>query len=347
MKIDAELLKKYDVHGPRYTSYPTALQFHEQFMVKDYCAHVEQSNQYPLPIPLSIYLHIPFCSSLCYYCGCHKFITQDHHRIEEYVDYLKQEIALQAALFDRDREVVQIHFGGGTPTILQPQHLASIVDTLKHYFTVSENVEMAIEIDPRTMDDKYMAALCKMKFNRMSFGVQDFNIKVQAAIHRIQDEKATIHLIKMARASGVESISVDIIYGLPQQTLESFKETLATIKRIRPDRIALYHYAHMPDRIKSQNLIKVRELPSSDEKLNILSFSINELTDAGYIHIGIDHFALPNDALSISLKNNTLHRNFQGYSTHGDCDIVGLGVSAISRVDDSFSQNEKILKKYY
>lgn len=346
MNIDKMLLQKYGVNGPRYTSYPTALQFHSQFNETTYRQHVDKSNQYPLPKPLSLYLHIPFCHSLCYYCGCHKFITHDSGRVNQYLNSLHHEIRLQAALFDKDREVKQVHLGGGTPTFLDTKQLEQLLNTIKANFTLSSDVEMGIEIDPRTTDSNDIIALHKMGFNRMSFGVQDFDNNVQIAIHRVQDQQHTTTLLQDARRAGVKSISVDIIYGLPRQTLASFKKTVDIITRARPDRVALYHYAHMPERIKSQNLIKESDLPSSDEKLEILELSINALREAGYKHIGMDHFALPDDPLSLSLENGGLHRNFQGYSTHGDCDIIGFGASAISRVNDSYSQNEKYLKRY-
>ncbi len=346
MNFDKAMLQKYGVNGPRYTSYPTALQFHSQFGEDCYKKHADKSNQYLLPKPLSLYLHIPFCHSLCYYCGCHKFVTHDSGRVNHYLNSLHHEIRLQAKLFDKDREVRQIHFGGGTPTFLETEALQQLINTIKANFTIGSDVEMAIEIDPRTTDTQDVLDLKAMGFNRMSFGIQDFDEQVQVAINRVQDKKHSLDLLQAARAAGVESISVDIIYGLPKQSLPSFQKTLDTMSAIRPDRIALYHYAHIPERIKSQQLIMTSDLPGSDEKLDILEGSIQALSEAGYLHIGMDHFALPDDPLSLSLKEGKLHRNFQGYSTHGDCDIIGLGVSAISRINDSYSQNEKLLKRY-
>lgn len=348
MIIDKEMIIKYDVKGPRYTSYPTALQFHSLFTEDKYRWFVNDSNQHFIPKPLSLYLHIPFCKSLCYYCGCHKFITSNHDKVEKYLNSIKREIELQAKLFDKDRDLKQIHFGGGTPTYLTIGQLQELLQTIKENFTPSKHdLEIAIEVDPRTTDINDIHLMAELGINRMSFGVQDFDKEVQVAINRIQGRQQTLELLQAARQAGVKSISTDIIYGLPKQTTQSFKKTLNTIIDARPDRVALYNYAHIPDKIKSQTLIATNAIPSSNEKLELMCMSIQSLTDAGYQHIGMDHFALPEDALSISLEKGTLHRNFQGYSTHGDCDIIGIGVSAISRVNETYSQNDKELNSYH
>lgn len=346
--IDHILLSKYNISGPRYTSYPTALQFADQFSAEDYRRSAELSNQALKAKPLSLYIHIPFCESLCYYCGCHKVITQNRDKVRDYLDSLHREIQLQSKLFDSCREVKQIHLGGGTPTYLSTAEIKQLVVHIQKHFTLSvlSECEMGIEIDPRTSCESDIRQLARMGFNRMSFGIQDFDPQVQAAINRIQSKDQTLKLLATARQSGVESLSVDLIYGLPKQTVHGFADTLSTIVETRPDRIALYNYAHMPQRIKSQKLIKQDDLPSPEHKLELLCLSIETLTEAGYCHIGMDHFALPDDPLSRSLEHGGLHRNFQGYSTHGDCDIIGMGVSAISKIGDSFGQNIKSLTRY-
>lgn len=348
MKIEPTLLEKYNVNGPRYTSYPTALQFNDQFGPREYLWHIERSNQDPVPKPLSLYIHIPFCKSLCYYCGCHKFITQSQHKVVAYLDALHREIEMQSVLFDPDREVKQLHFGGGTPTYLSVDELAQLYNHLKQHFTLvaAPYCDTSIEIDPRTMTLEGISALAEIGFNRMSFGIQDFDRQVQLAINRIQDKAHTLSLLHAARAAGVASISVDLIYGLPKQTLAGFSDTLTAIIEAKPDRVALYNYAHRPQSIKSQRLIPTSSIPGINEKLRLLNLAIQKLTDAGYCYIGMDHFALPTDTLSQSLDTGFLHRNFQGYSTHGDCDIAGFGVSAISHINDSFSQNSKSLQDY-
>lgn len=348
MAIDNALFKKYNVHGPRYTSYPPATQFTKSFSREDYYWHVESSNEDPLPKPLSIYIHLPFCSALCYYCGCHKFISPKAATVTDYIVSLKREIEMQAALFNTDRKVQQIHLGGGTPTYLSIKHIQSLIDIIKNNFTLSNKhkLEFAIEIDPRTTNNEDINALANIGFNRMSFGIQDFDPDVQKSINRVQPKEDVISRLHAAKNAGIESISVDLIYGLPKQSIESFNQTLDSIITIRPERIALYNYAHMPDIIKSQRLINAKELPSTQTKVELIAMSIKKLLDAGYIHIGMDHFALPNDSLSKSLANHTLHRNFQGYSTHGDCDLIGFGVSAISHIGDCYSQNTKIISEY-
>jgi oxygen-independent coproporphyrinogen-3 oxidase len=343
-----ELLKKYDVYGPRYTSYPTALQFDEKFSLDDYLSYVERSNGDPIPKSISLYIHIPFCHSLCFYCGCNKIVTSRYEKAQEYLELLCKEIELQAALFDKDREVTQIHFGGGTPTFLRLNDIRKIITCLNKNFNLAANHkrEMGIEIDPRTTSSQDILELIDLGFNRLSFGIQDFDKPVQEAINRLQDKNDTLALIKTAHSQKIQSLSVDLIYGLPKQTLTGFRHTIRTIAAIRPDRIALYNYAHMPHLIKSQKLIDANDLPNSEEKLELFALALEELSSSGYCHIGMDHFALPEDSLYKSFKNEGMHRNFQGYSTHSDCDTLGLGVSAISKIFHAYSQNHKNLSDY-
>lgn len=344
----ASLLNKYDVYGPRYTSYPTALQFHDGFTEADYRQQAISSNELPIPKPLSIYIHVPFCKSLCYYCGCNKIITHKQQMASDYLDYLYQEIEMHAKLYEDDRLLQQIHFGGGTPTFLKPQQLREVMEVLAQNFHLGlpDTLEIGIEVDPRTVTPNEMYELTSMGFNRISIGIQDFDPDVQKAINREQSKEQVEAVISSARENKVSSISLDIIYGLPKQTQESFSRTLDEIIDIRPDRIALYNYAHMPQRIPAQRLIQTSDLPNTEQKLAIFTDSIKRLTEAGYIYIGMDHFALPTDSLAKALKNGGLQRNFQGYSTHAECDVIGVGVSAISRVNDGFSQNVTEISKY-
>ena len=344
----APLLNKYDVYGPRYTSYPTALQFNEAFSEKDYREQALASNQHLIPKPLSIYIHVPFCKSLCYYCGCNKIITHKPQMANDYLDYLYQEIEMHSKYYADDRLLQQIHFGGGTPTFLKPQQLREVMEVLAQSFHLGlpDTLEIGIEIDPRTITASEMQELTSMGFNRISIGIQDFDPDVQKAINRVQSKEQVEAVIASARNNQVNSISVDIIYGLPKQTRASFTRTLDDIIRIRPDRIALYNYAHMPQRIPAQRLIHGEDLPGTEEKLAIFTDSIKRLTEAGYIYIGMDHFALPTDSLAKALETGGLQRNFQGYSTHAECDVIGIGVSAISRVNDGYSQNVTEISKY-
>ncbi len=344
----APLLSKYDVYGPRYTSYPTALQFNELFSEEDYRRQALISNQMLLPKPLSIYVHIPFCRSLCYYCGCNKIITHKPQVADDYLDYLYQEIALHARYFADDRLVQQIHFGGGTPNFLSTSQLREVMEVIAQSFHLGlpDKLEIGIEVDPRTVGAKQIHELAQLGFNRISIGVQDYDENVQKAINRIQSREQVETVMQAAREARMQSISVDIIYGLPKQTRASFDRTLDEILRLRPDRIALYNYAHMPQKIPAQRLIASSDLPSTQEKLDIFTHSIERLTEAGYVYIGMDHFALPQDPLAIALSEGGLQRNFQGYSTHAECDVVGVGVSSISRVGDCYSQNVGELSKY-
>ncbi|WP_256832281.1 oxygen-independent coproporphyrinogen III oxidase [Pseudomonas sp. Pse1] len=343
------LVQKYDLPGPRYTSYPTAPQFHQAFAVDDYQQAAASSNRVATPKPLSLYIHIPFCKSLCYYCACNKIITQKTHRAVEYLSYLKREIAMQAALFDRSRTLTQLHLGGGTPTYLTREQLADLMDCLHQAFVMddSDNHEFSIEVDPRTIDTEQIQALRGLGFNRLSFGVQDFDPDVQAAVNRVQSEEQIYALVAAARAARFKSVSVDLIYGLPLQTQDSFAVTLDKIIALRPDRIAAYSYAHLPQMVRAQRLIRPADMPPPERKLQLLELTIRRLTEAGYVYIGMDHFALPDDELALARANGSLQRNFQGYSTHADCDLIGLGVSSIGKVGDSYSQSVKELSQYY
>ncbi|MBE7377132.1 oxygen-independent coproporphyrinogen III oxidase [Pseudomonas lopnurensis] len=347
--FDRALVEKYDRPGPRYTSYPTAPQFHQAFAVDDYTAAARASNEATPPKPLSVYIHIPFCKSLCYYCACNKIITHKTERAVEYLEYLKREIAMQAALFDRSRKLTQLHLGGGTPTYFSSEQLADLMATLHQAFNMddSDNHEFSLEVDPRTVTPQQIHTLRELGFNRLSFGVQDFDEQVQIAVNRIQTEEQTRELVEAARAARFKSISVDLIYGLPLQTVASFDTTLDKIIDIRPDRIAAYSYAHLPELVRAQKLIRPEDMPPPERKLELLELTIKRLTAAGYVYIGMDHFSLPDDELALARANGTLQRNFQGYSTHADCDLIGLGISSIGKVANSYSQNVKELSQYY
>lgn len=348
LSFDRSLVKKYDRPGPRYTSYPTAPQFNQAFALDDYLQAAALSNQAPAK-QLSVYIHIPFCKSLCYYCACNKIITQKTHRAVEYLEYLKREIAMQAHLFDHTRKLTQLHLGGGTPTYLTSEQLDELMGCLREYFNLdeSDNHEFSIEVDPRTISLERIAELRAQGFNRLSFGVQDFDEQVQAAVNRVQSEQQIYDLVSAARQARFKSVSVDLIYGLPLQTVASFDTTLSKIIALRPDRIAAYSYAHLPELVRAQRLIRREDMPPPERKLELLELTIQRLTAAGYVYIGMDHFALPDDELSLAREQGTLQRNFQGYSTHADCDLIGLGVSSISKVADSYSQSVKELSQYY
>jgi len=348
LEFSSELLTKYDSTGPRYTSYPTALQFNTDFDQSAYQQIAQKSTETNQPKPLSLYFHIPFCDTICYYCGCSKIVTRDHTRSTPYLNYLKKELILQAKHFDQ-RKVSQLHWGGGTPTFLNEEQITRLMNMTSESFILeeSDDREFSIEIDPRSVDTKKVSLLAEVGFNRLSLGVQDFDPHVQKAVNRIQSKQQTIEIIEHSRKVGFKSVSIDLIYGLPLQTVESFSNTLNSVLNVRPDRIAVYSYAHMPHLFKTQRGIHESELPNSDQKLALLSLTISKLTDAGYIYIGMDHFALPDDELSIAQRSGTLHRNFQGYSTHADCDLIGLGMTSIGKVGNSYSQNMKQLDSYY
>ncbi|MCE8035060.1 MAG: oxygen-independent coproporphyrinogen III oxidase [Halomonas sp.] len=342
------LVEKYDRPGPRYTSYPTAPQFHAAFAEDDYRAAAERSNRVASPKPLSVYVHIPFCKSLCYYCACNKIITHNTERAAEYLDWLKHEIRVQGALFDENRRMTQLHLGGGTPTYLSNAQLGELMAALDEAFHFAEPAarEFSLEVDPRTVTPSQIHELHDLGFNRLSFGVQDFDPDVQKAVNRVQSEEQVIELVAAAREAGFQSVSVDLIYGLPLQTVASFDATLAKIIALRPDRIAAYSYAHLPELFKAQRLIRPEDMPPPERKLELLELTIRRLTAAGYVYIGMDHFALPDDELTLAKENGTLQRNFQGYSTHADCDMIGLGITSIGKVGDSYSQNVKETAQY-
>ena len=338
---DQALIEKYNYSGPRYTSYPTALEFNEQFTEQDF---IFATNLYP-ERPLSLYIHIPFCHKLCYFCGCNKLITRQTHKVTKYLDVLDIEIAKQSELF-KNRTVTQMHWGGGTPTFLTDAEISRLLSSIKKHFNFAQNAELSIEIDPREISPQTIDHLANVGFNRLSMGIQDFNHEIQNLINREQDENLIRSLIIQARKNNFRSISLDLIYGLPKQTVESFTETLNKVIDISPDRLSVFNYAHLPSRFAAQRKIKDNDLPNASQKLKILQTSIEKLTLAGYQFIGMDHFAKPTDELAIAQQQNKLHRNFQGYTTKGDADLLGLGVSAISMLGDSYAQNQKDLKSY-
>lgn len=343
VKFNTELIKRYDIAGPRYTSYPTALQFMEGFDTEAYQRFTRASNNELIPKPLSLYVHLPFCKSLCYYCGCMKKVTRHEHQADQYLELLDREIELQGQLFDHDREVVQLHFGGGTPTFHNDEKLSHLMAQLGEHFSLSsdDSREFSIEVDPRTVGLKRLAKLAEMGFNRISLGVQDIDPKVQEAVNRIQDPEATLEMVDGSRNLGFNSVSIDLIYGLPLQTVESFGQTIDTVVNARPDRLAVYNYAHLPHIFRAQRMINSKDIPSPETKLELMELTIEKLTQSGYVYIGMDHFALPDDELTIAQREGGLQRNFQGYSTRRECDMVGLGVSAIGKVGDCYAQNLK------
>ena len=345
--IPDELLKRFDIPGPRYTSYPTADRFVEAFGESDYIQALEQRRAGSMALPLSLYVHIPFCESVCYYCACNKVITKHHERAAEYLRYLAREVELQVQHFGKGHNVSQLHLGGGTPTFLSDEELEDLMTMIRRNFTLVPGGEYSVEVDPRTVTDQRLQFLARLGFNRLSFGVQDFDPAVQKAVHRVQPAEQVFALVETARKIGFESVNVDLIYGLPLQTPESFARTLKQVNELRPDRIALYAYAHLPTRFKPQRRIIAIELPSPGAKLSMLSASLDALMDAGYVYVGMDHFALPTDALAVAKRQGRLHRNFQGYSTQPDCDLIALGVSAIGRIGATYSQNAKTLDEYY
>jgi oxygen-independent coproporphyrinogen-3 oxidase len=347
--FDADLIRRYDQSGPRYTSYPTAAQFHGNISVDDYRRWAQHSNEDPIPRTLSLYFHIPFCDTVCFYCACNKIVTGDHSRATPYLEHLYKEIELQGQLFDRDRIVDQLHWGGGTPTFLNADQIRDLMKVTGKHFSLRDDDagDYSIEIDPRSVDPEKLQVLRETGFNRISLGVQDLDPRVQQAVNRVQSEDKTREVTEAARELGFKSINMDLMYGLPFQTVESFNETLQKIVALNPDRIAAYNYAHLPERFKPQRRINEDDLPSAAVKLDILQNTIEYLNGAGYVYIGMDHFARPTDELAIAQEQGSLHRNFQGYSTHADCDLIGMGVTAIGRVCDNYSQNVRNLEEYY
>lgn len=349
VQFDGPLIKKLNQQGPRYTSYPTADRFSDDFRSGDYLQAVSDMRTMGARKPLSLYVHIPFCESLCYYCGCNKIITKNHGKADIYLNYLAREIEMQSSLFSGMDRVEQLHFGGGTPTFLSDAQMGNLVERLRNAFSFVNDAdgEYSIEIDPRTVDGDRIRSLRRQGFNRISLGVQDFDEEVQKAVNRIQPEAMTVDAIRAAREAGFRSISIDLIYGLPKQNVMSMARTLDKVIAADPDRISVYNYAHMPALFKSQRLIAETELPTPDAKLDMLGLCIRRLTEAGYVYIGMDHFAKPDDELAVAQRLGTLQRNFQGYSTHAEAEMVSVGVSAISAVAGTYSQNEKSLERYY
>lgn len=346
-EVDLDLIRRLDRNGPRYTSYPTADRFVEAFGPEPYQSWVTKRNIGGIQRALSIYVHLPFCSTVCFYCACNKIITRDRTKGQKYLEYLAKEIALQAPLFRDDPLVTQMHWGGGTPTFYDIAQLRDLFALLRRHFEFEAHGEYSIEIDPRTVNEDTIAGLREIGFNRLSLGVQDFDPDVQRAVNRVQSEEQTLAIIEAARRAGFLSVNVDLIYGLPKQSLISFNRTLARVTAARPDRIAMYNYAHLPTRFKPQRHIKAADLPSPETKLSLLGLAARRFIEAGYVYIGMDHFARPDDALTVAQRQGRLHRNFQGYSTHADCDLVALGVSAIGSIGPTYSQNHRALEDYY
>ncbi len=346
IEFDIELIKRYDKAGPRYTSYPTALELHDGFSENDYRWHIAKSNA--AGGPLSLYFHIPFCDTVCYYCACNKIVTKNRQHAEPYINNLCKEIAMLGALFDSTRVVNQLHWGGGTPTFLSVEQMQQLMaETRKHFLLREDDTgEYSIEVDPRETHPETIKQLRELGFNRISLGLQDFDPDVQKAVNRIQTEEQTFRVLNDARAEGFRSTNIDLIYGLPLQTVESFSKTLSTVLEAQPDRFSIFNYAHMPARFKTQRQINEADLPSAADKLAILQMVGQRLTEAGYVYIGMDHFAKPNDELAIAQREGKLYRNFQGYSTHSDCDLIGFGITSIGRVGDAYVQNVKELDAY-
>ena len=345
--FDPQLIRRFDVNGPRYTSYPTADRFVEAFNADALENWLERRTVAGYGRALSLYFHIPFCNTICYYCACNKIITKDHGRSAKYLKYLAKEIAMQAECLEGGREVVQLHLGGGTPTFLSNDEMRELIGSVRANFTLVPKGEYSIEVDPRKVDIDTVALLGELGFNRMSIGVQDFNVEVQRAVNRLQSYEETKRVLDAALQSGFESVSLDLIYGLPKQNVISFNRTLEQVLELSPDRISLYSYAHLPTLFKPQRRIDPADMPTADTKLQILQLAIRRLTDAGYVYIGMDHFAKPDDELSTAQRQGRLHRNFQGYSTYAECDLLAFGVSAISKVGPTYAQNVKTLDDYY
>jgi len=341
------LLSRFDRPGPRYTSYPTADRFVEAFDAAAFAARLASRGDQAAPPPLSVYVHVPFCDKVCFYCACNKVVTRHHERAPEYLQALRTEADMVSGLLTGPRELEQLHFGGGTPTFLSNAELEQVMAMLTERFPLAENVECSIEVDPRSTPPEKVRVLAQLGFNRMSVGVQDFDLEVQKAVNRLQSFEMTKETIDTARGAGFKSVNLDLIYGLPKQTRESFSRTLDRVLELAPERVALYHYAHLPERFKPQRRIVAAELPPSQEKTHIMLDAITRLSDAGYRYIGMDHFAKEADELARAQALGRLHRNFQGYSTRPDCDLIGLGVSSISKVGPTYSQNVRELDEYY
>lgn len=345
--FDADLIRRYDRAGPRYTSYPTAVQFHEEFTADTYREHALATNDSGRP--LSLYFHIPFCAKLCFYCACNKVVTKNRAHAIDYLKFLHREIEMQGRLFSADRKIDQLHWGGGTPTFLSHEQMTELMWVTARHFNIRDDDtgEYSIEVDPRVAEADTIAMLRGIGFNRISLGVQDLDPRVQKAVNRVQPEEQTLDIMQAARVHGFKSINTDLIYGLPFQTAGSFEKTLDRVIEFAPDRLSIFNYAHLPHLFKPQRRINEADLPSAAEKLDILQLTIERLTGAGYVYIGMDHFARPDDELALAQENGRLYRNFQGYSTHADCDLVAMGITSISSVGNSYSQNIKDLEGYY
>ncbi len=347
IKVNIDLLKKYDKPGPRYTSYPTAPYFHNGVGPEIFEKHLNNDDKTLANKDISLYFHLPFCDTLCYFCGCNMMVTRNRDKIEKYIDYLEKEMALIKSKLNPDRKVIQLHWGGGTPTHLSPRQIRRLGGLIRTYFDFKDNAEISVEIDPRELTRDHMVALKEVGFNRCSMGVQDFNPKVQKTVNRIQPEDLTRQTVAWAKELGFESLNLDLMYGLPYQTVDTFEQTIDSILDMKPDRLAVFNYAHLPQMIKHQKLIKDEWLPSPDIKLQLLKLSIEKLTSNGFVYIGMDHFSRPEDELTVAMKNGTLYRNFQGYSTHAGINLLAIGITSISMLSDLYVQNYKTLNEYY
>lgn len=347
IEISEELIRRFDSLGPRYTSYPTADRFTADFNADSYIGYLKQRSESTEKPALSLYIHIPFCASLCYYCACNKVITKDHGRSEKYLQYLEKELIMVTSHLRERESLSQLHLGGGTPTFLSHPEMRRLMAMLHEHFDFSEDAEISIEIDPRTVTTETLMLLAELGFNRTSLGVQDFDAEVQKAVHRIQPYEMVAQTVSDSRAAGFGSLNFDLIYGLPKQNLESFSKTLDQVIALSPDRIALYNYAHLPTRFKPQRRIAESDLPSAEQRLQIFLMSLRRLLAEGYVYIGLDHFAKPQDSLAKATLDKSLHRNFQGYTTRADCDLIALGLSAIGKIGNSYVQNLRTLDEYY
>ena len=345
--VDPDLLRRFDAPGPRYTSYPTADRFVEAFGPEQYRRSLGNRQKGRSGRPLSLYVHLPFCDTICYYCACNKIITRDHGRSGKYLRYLKKELDLISEFLAPGEQVVQLHWGGGSPTFLNDHELAELMQIIRDRFTLADDGEFSIEVDPRSAGPETIALLGALGFNRLSVGVQDFDPAVQRAVNRVQSVELTASVIEAARANGFKSVSMDLIYGLPLQNASRFGKTLDQVLQIGPDRIALYNYAHLPTVFKPQRRINEPDLPQPEARIELLTTAIRRLTEAGYIYIGMDHFARPGDELALAQQRGQLHRNFQGYSTRAECDLIGIGISAIGNIGPSYIQNCRTLDEYY
>jgi oxygen-independent coproporphyrinogen-3 oxidase len=345
--LNLDFLKKFDKPGPRYTSYPTAPLFSSEFTDEDYKQEIIETNKQSDSPDLSLYFHLPYCDTLCYFCGCTMIVTRDRNKIKTYNDYLKRELDMIVPMLNKDRKVEQLHWGGGTPSYLTPEEILDLGLYIKDKFVYSDDIEASVEIDPRGLTREHIEAFAKAGFNRMSMGVQDFDLKVQETVNRVQPESITRDTVRWGRELGFKSINLDLIYGLPYQTLETFEVTVDKVIDISPERIAVFNYAHVPWLKKHQNVMPAEALPVPEQKLKILKMTIEKLVDARYWYIGMDHFAKPDDELAVSQRNHTLNRNFQGYSTKAGLDVYAFGMSSISQFRNIYAQNIKVIKDYY